>query len=305
MVDAMFRVKQWQEGVWRGSKGGLGRADTSLLRAGAGLLAVVLAACSAPAEIAAKSGAEASGKVAADAPAPPAPPAAPASGPMVTFTDNAEQGVAKRAFVYSWPAAVAAIPDLAARLTAERDAMLAEQKSDWSSALAEFGDKDCVSCVNRDFEKSWDVVANLPRFLSLSASWYDYSGGAHGNFAFDALVWDREANRAIDPKAMFRSPAALQDAVGEAWCRKLGAERQKKLGEDYSDDGFFGCPPVADLTVLVGSSDKQRFNRIGLLAAPYVAGSYAEGSYEVTLPVTPAVLAAVKPEYKAAFALGK
>jgi len=56
--------------------------------------------------------------------------------------------------------------------------------------------------------------------------------------------------------------------------------------------------------VLLGSSDRKAFNRIGLLAAPYVAGSYAEGTYEVTLPVTPAVLQAVKPEYKAAFALG-
>jgi hypothetical protein len=302
MAVAMFRVKQWQEGVWRGSKGGRGRVDTPLLRAGAGLLAVVLAACSAPAEIAAQSGAEASGKVAADAPAPPAPPAAPASGQMVTFGDDAEQGVAKRTFGYSWPAAAAAIPALAAHLTAERDAMLAEQKADWQRALAEFGDKDCVSCVNRDIEKSWDVVANLPRFLSLSASWYDYSGGTRGNFAFDALVWDREANRALDPKAMFRSPAALQGAVGEAWCRKFDAQLRENLGKDYSDDDFFNCPPIADLTVLVGSSDKQRFNRIGLVAAPYVAHPW---DYEVTLPVTPKVLAAVKPEYKAAFALGK
>jgi hypothetical protein len=57
--------------------------------------------------------------------------------------------------------------------------------------------------------------------------------------------------------------------------------------------------------VLLGSSNKRRFNRIGLIASPYVAGSYAEGQYEVTLPVTPKVLAAVKPEYKAAFALGR
>jgi hypothetical protein len=77
------------------------------------------------------------------------------------------------------------------------------------------------------------------------------------------------------------------------------------MGEDFTDDGFFPCPPITDLTVLLGSSNKQTFNRIGLIAAPYVAGSYAEGPYEVTLPVTPAVLAAVKPEYKAAFALGK
>ena len=47
------------------------------------------------------------------------------------------------------------------------------------------------------------------------------------------------------------------------------------------------------------------FDRVGLIADPYVAGSYAEGSYELTFPVTAELLAAVRPEYKAAFALGK
>ncbi len=148
------------------------------------------------------------------------------------------------------------------------------------------------------------MVADLPRFLSLSASFYEYSGGAHGNGAFEGLVWDRKAKAAFDPKTMFRSQAALQDALGAAWCKALKAERTKRLGADYSDDGIFACPPISDLTVLVGSSNKRSFDRIGLIAAPYVAGSYAEGSYEMTFPVTPKVLAAVKPEYKAAFALG-
>jgi hypothetical protein len=299
MAVAMFRVKQWQEGVWRGSKGGLGRAGAAIARAGLGLTAVAIAACSSSDGIAAQAGSSVT-----EALTPPAPPAAPVPG-KADFADNAEQGEAKRDFAYSWPAEVSAVPALAQRFTAERDTLLADQKADWAESLREFADQDCGGCVNRSFEKSWDVVADLPRFLSLSASFYEYSGGAHGNGAFDALVWDREAQTAFDPKAMFRSEAALQDALGAAWCKALKAERSQRLGEEYSDDGFFQCPPVADLTVLVGSSDKQRFNRIGLLAAPYVAGSYAEGSYEVTLPVTPAVLAAVKPEYKAAFALGK
>ena len=85
----------------------------------------------------------------------------------------------------------------------------------------------------------------------------------------------------------------------------LGAERKKRMGADFVDDGFFPCPAIADLTLLVGSSDKRAFNRIGLIAAPYVAGSYAEGPYEVTLPVTPALLEAVKPDYRGAFALPK
>ena len=264
-------------------------------------LAALLAGCSSPEEVAKGTGVAAQ----ASASAAPAATAAAAAPGAVAFTDNQGKDDAAREFSYSWPAEVSAVPALARRLTAERDKLLAEQKAEWEEAKREFAGEDCVSCINRSFEKGWEVVADLPRFLSLSASFYVYSGGAHGTGAFDALVWDREAQAFFDPKALFRSEAALQDALGEAWCKALKAERMKRLGEDYYEDSVFTCPTIADLTVLAGSSDKRRFDRIGLLAAPYVAGAYAEGSYEVTLPVTPKVLAAVKPDYKAAFALGK
>lgn len=214
-----------------------------------------------------------------------------------------------RDFAYRWPAEVTAIAPLAARLAAEREQLLADQKSEWRASLEEFAGQDCAGCMTRDFQKTWEVVTNLPRFLSLSVDVYEYSGGAHGNYYTDALVWDRQAKAPVMPEDMFRSPAALQDALGAEWCKALKAERIKRLGAETSqmieDDGIFPCPPIADLAVLVGSSNKRRFNRIGLIASPYVAGSYAEGPYEVTLPVTPKVLAAVKPEYKAAFALGR
>ncbi len=270
------------------------------LRAGAMLAALLLAACSAPEEMAE---ATATAKAGADAEA-----SAPASAKpaAVAFEDNAEKDGGKREFAYKWPAAASAIPALAERFTAERDKALAEQKADWAAALKEFPGEDCISCKNLSLSKEWKVVADLPRFLSLSAEMYFYTGGAHGNSGFDALVWDREAGEAIKPEDMFTSEAALQDALGDAWCKALKAERGKRLGEEYAveDLGIFACPPIADLAVLLGSSDKRAFNRIGLIAAPYVAGSYAEGPYEVTLPVTPKVIAAVKPDYKSAFAPG-
>jgi hypothetical protein len=286
-VPEMFHVKHWRvRAAARGAAGVL-------------LLGAALVACSSPEEIAAKS-------ATATAEAPPTLPAPPAPAPeKVTFEDSAKNGEGTRDFAYSWPAEVSAIPELAARLTDDRDKLLAEQKADWEESLREFSDSDCTSCLNRDYAMGWDVVANLPRFLSLSGAWNAYSGGAHGNYAWEALVWDREAERGFDPKAMFTSPAALQDALGDAWCKALKVERVKKGMAPDEDDGIFPCPPIADLTVLVGSSDGKSFNRIGLIAAPYVAGSYAEGAYEVTLPVSPKVLAAVKPGYRAAFMLGK
>ena len=54
--------------------------------------------------------------------------------------------------------------------------------------------------------------------------------------------------------------------------------------------------------MILGSSNGKAFDRIGILVAPYEAGPYAEGDYEITLPVTDAVIAAVKPEYRPSFA---
>jgi hypothetical protein len=288
-------------GVWRGANRSLARAKAHFARASGVLALAILAACSSPEDMAEKTG-----TAPHEAPAGPTPAALPTPVPAkVEFTDNDAKGEIKRDFSYSWPAEVSAIPELAARLTAERDKLLAEQKSDWEGALEDFAGEDCTACASLDFAKGWEVVANLPRYLSLSSDSYVYTGGAHGNYWSGALVWDREAGTAFDPKTMFRSQAALQDALGSAWCKGLKAERAKRIGEEYADDSFFPCPPIADLAVLVGSSDRKSFNRVGLIAAPYVAGSYAEGSYELTFPVTPKVLAAVKPEFKAAFALGK
>ena len=309
MTTAMFHVKHRARWGKRGSRGGLAGSGAIVPGAITGLLALVIAACSSPEDMAKDTGVAApdarSSASAGSAIASASASAAAGDAAATKLEDKAEQDGASREFSYGWPAAVSAVPALQQRFQQERDAALAEQKRDWQSTLTELAGEDCTGCKSMSFEKNWAVVADLPRFLSLSADMYFYTGGAHGNSGFDALVWDREAGAALAPEAMFRSEAALQDALGAAWCKALNAEKRKRMGGDFSDDGFFPCPPITDLTVLLGSSDKQRFNRIGLIAAPYVAGSYAEGPYEITLPVTPAVLAAVKPEYKAAFASPK
>jgi len=255
--------------------------------------AVVLVACSSPEELAQGVGITGEAQAAAQA------------GPAgAAFADKAEARGAVREFGYTWPAEVSAIPALVARFTAERDAALAEQKADWDAALVEFAGEDCIGCISRSYEKGWEVAANLPRFLSLSASTYFYTGGAHGNGTFEALVWDRETGGALDPKALFASPEALEEALHPAWCQALKVQRTERVGPESAEDSFFSCPPIADLALVPRSAGGTAFDTIELLAAPYVAGSYAEGTYEVTLPVTAEVIRAVKPEYRAAFAPG-
>lgn len=222
----------------------------------------------------------------------------------VTFEDNAEKNGGSRDFAYRWPAAVSAHSELVAMLEAERGQTLAEQKSEWDAALAD-SPEDCVSCKSRSFEKSWEVVADLPHWLSLSSDMSVYTGGAHGMYGTDGLLFDKQARAIRQPLDLFVSPAALQQAVEARWCAALDREREQRRGEpvDPSDELFGGCPGIGELTVLLGSSNGQTFDRIGLIAGPYVAGSYAEGAYEVTLPVDEAMLASVKPEYREDFSI--
>ena len=220
-----------------------------------------------------------------------------AGADAVEFKDDETRGEAVREFKYSWPAQVSAIPELAAQLGRMRDRALAEQKAEWESALEEFAGMDCVTCTNRGAGTTWQVVADTPRFLSLSAESYVYSGGAHGNSSFDAMVWDRDVGDTLETRAFFTSPEALSSVIAEPYCTALNQLQSERRGEMGANGDPGECPQLSELTLLVGSSNGETFDRLGLIAAPYVAGSYAEGPYEVTIPITRDVIEVVKPAY--------
>lgn len=229
----------------------------------------------------------------------------PADSKLVNFEDNEKKGNAERGFSYAWPTEVNALPKLAALMTEMRDDALRAQKTEWEQSVAEYGTDNCITCVSRDFATTWEVAADTPRFLSLGAGVYVYGGGAHGNTYFDTLVWDREAGAAMGPVEMFSSQDALWSAISDDYCAGLNEERAKRRGGPVTGSGWgSNCPGLDELVVVATSSNGKTFDRLELLAAPYVAGAYAEGSFEVTVPLTQAALAAAKPEYRAYFSLG-
>lgn len=239
-----------------------------------------------------------------EAPAPPETPEVP-EVEGVSLNDDEKRSGGTREFTYSWPTAVSAIPALATRLEKERDAALAEQKREWEQSLIDFPG-DCASCKGRGYKKEWRVVAELPDWLSLSADIYEYTGGAHGNYGKQSLVWDKQGKTAVAGIDLFNSPVALENALGAKLCDALDRARQRKRGAPVdrgSDDPFSDCPGLDEASVLVGSSSGESFDRIGVYFGPYVAGSYAEGDYELNFPVTASVIDAVKPKYASAFSV--
>ncbi|ANY19997.1 hypothetical protein A6F68_01481 [Tsuneonella dongtanensis] len=261
-----------------------------------------LAGCSSPAEVAEKTGVE--------------PTAPDSSSELDTAARSAaafayskqlsEAGGGKMDFSYSWPKEAASQAKLAEYLRAKLDRDFAETKSGWESSF-----KDCpadaISCRNYSLAAKYEVVADLPGYLSLSNAFSTYTGGAHGMYGLESLVWDRKNQAVMDGVAMFRSPAALGAAIGDELCSSLDAARvQKGMEPAEAGDGFFdACPGLDEATVLVGSSNKKTFDRITVWYGPYVAGSYAEGAYELDFPMTTAMLEAVKPAYRAAFSAKK
>ena len=204
-------------------------------------------------------------------------------------------------FSYAYPAAAAAIP--AVRALLDRDAARAK-----ATLVREARDGAADARQNKypyrgySADTTWQLVTNLPGWLSLSATNYTYSGGAHGNTGFDTLLWDKRARVRRAPITLFVSAAAFHDALARPLCDALDRERLKRRGEVWTDKLFTGCvDPVKEATLILGSSDGRRFNRIGFLIGPYVAGPYAEGPYEITVPVTPAILAIVRAQHLAAF----
>lgn len=230
---------------------------------------------------------------------------APATAPAQAR--NTEERTASFEFDYSYPAEAAAIPALAAELEAD----LAKQRRELAAAAREgrvAAQENGFPFNPYSYSAGWSVVTDLPGWLSLSAGASTYTGGAHPNHWSQALLWDKAAGKSRVATDLFVSKAALAAAIRDPFCKALNRERAARRGEPIdpnSDDMFDQCVDPTASTVILGSSNKQQFDRIGILIAPYEAGPYAEGDYEITVPVTKAVLAAVKPQYRSVFALGR
>ena len=210
-------------------------------------------------------------------------------------------------FEYSYPQEAGEIPKLAgwldARLDRNRQQLAAEATRGREQA------RDNGFPFNKySSGTAWEVVADIPGWLSMSADLDSYTGGAHPNYGFDTMVWDKTEGTAREPIDFFTSAQALDDVLGERLCDLLNAEREERRGmpvEEGSDDTFDACVKPDETNLLLGSRAGEKFDRIAIQIAPYIAGSYAEGSYEFDFAMDEELLAVVRPEYREAFAVGQ
>jgi Deacetylase PdaC len=154
---------------------------------------------------------------------------------------------------------------------------------------------------------AWEVAGSTGQLLSLSGFFSSYTGGAHGNYGFGARMWDKKAKRLLKNSFdVFANPKTALALLRQDYCASLNKERKEKLGAEWTadEDSVFGkCPEFSELAIVFNGDKGKPIDRIAFIAGPYVAGSYAEGQYEVELPVTAKLVEAVKSQYRASFAV--
>ncbi|HEX8533226.1 MAG TPA: DUF4163 domain-containing protein [Allosphingosinicella sp.] len=207
-------------------------------------------------------------------------------------------------FSYSWPAEAAALPGLNKQLDEEmgRDRVEVQAAAKEDKAGRGDGGADFFA---HSYSKEWRVAGKTPRLLSIVAEVGTFTGGAHPNSDYDAIIWDREADRQVAFGDLFTDEARVMAALTGRFCKGLDAERTDKRGEALPaspGDFMTACPSLADQTMVAADSNGNgRFDTLQVLLPPSVAGPYAEAGYQVDIKIDAATLAAIKPEYRASF----
>jgi len=205
---------------------------------------------------------------------------------------------------FSWSAEAAAVPALARRFRAdfEKQKLRTIHCGKLESEVRIKSGGQRIRC-----ESSTEVTTRgeTPRLLSLASKYWAFTGGAHGNGATSALLWDRRMNREIAFASLFASARSYEEALVARYCKALDQERRKRRGPDYrpgSVPEFDSCPKLSELALIPAASRARgKLNLIHLIAAPYEAGSFAEGEYDIVLPVTSQLVARLKPQYRSSF----
>jgi hypothetical protein len=203
-------------------------------------------------------------------------------------------------FRYEWPTEAVAIPALDLRFYNEAKRDLAEAQKLAVDDKKDYEEQGRAS-VRDLYSTKWTTEGQSARLLSLKSDHEEYTGGAHPNYNISDLLWDRQLAHEVKFGDLFEVADGYAPIVRSAYCHKLAQETVKRTGDPIEKE-YWSCPKFSELAILPTDRNKNgRFDEINFVASPYTAGSYAEGEYDIVLPVAPKLISALKPEYRGSF----
>ncbi len=184
------------------------------------------------------------------------------------------------------PIAIKGQPDLHARLYAAAVRDLREFSEGAQADRTEAGGDEGMGAYNKSIEVA--PGAETGKLFSLIRTDSEYTGGAHPNSSFAAILWDKALKREVAAADLFTKTGDLS-ALDTALCAAINAEKRKRdpQAETVSLTGadMWKCPRASTLPfVLATGTQPGKAGGLVFLIGPYQVGPYAEGAYEVTVP---------------------
>jgi Deacetylase PdaC len=200
---------------------------------------------------------------------------------------------------WRWRAApeLATQPGLLKAMRGEAQAELAKAKA---AAARDAAEAKKAGFPFRAYEtiNDWSLAADTPGLLALAGEVYSYTGGAHGNTGFGARLWDKATKRSVPIDALFTDWPRARKLLEPVYCKALAEEQARRRQGAEGPADFAACPKLSEQPVVPFAGLGRQARQFRVLLAPYVAGSYAEGSYLITAPWPEGVAALVKPAYR-------
>lgn len=198
--------------------------------------------------------------------------------------------------------ALRAHPELRARLYGEGMAAIREFEAAVRGARAEAGGE-----LDSDMDLSlrWGAPVETSRLVSTDGLVWSFTGGAHGNPGYHAILWDRIGQRPVAPAELFRADAD-QTKLDHALCDAINAAKAARGGDQAWDpapyrgeqgEGLWSCPAALETPFSLAPGDTTgKAGGLVFLIGPYIVGPYAEGVYTAVVPAA-AFSALLSPEW--------
>ena len=191
-------------------------------------------------------------------------------------------------------------------LQADAQAYLDKKKVE---ARADFDDRKKQGAIEMSWEvqQEWKYTARAGGIASLVGTNYEFTGGAHGMSATDTKIVRADTGEELSLSKMLLPDRSPSPAITIAICEGLKTEKMKAIQAATIFDEPITCAgPKANVKVedahiaLAPSTEADKFGGLFVYYDPYAVGSYAEGSYTLTIPQ--AVFSEdMRPQFKSLF----
>jgi len=186
------------------------------------------------------------------------------------------------------------VPETATSIAPLKEKILALYKLDADQAKTDAKEdkEDNPSFHPYSIDTTWRVTFENAAVVSLSGDTDADTGGAHPNQAFQTIVWDKKANRAVPIEALFTPDqlkialTAIADAAGKAWTRTYTQRSGQKPGKDtdLAGDGIAADPEKLRNYALTYAKGQTAANGIVLLYGAGQVWPHVLGDFRLAVP---------------------